>query len=544
MAVTVEMPESVVAIIGGGPVGLALAVELGTRNVPCVVVEPDPRTRLVPRAKLANVRTMEHMRRWGIADELRARSPLPADYTTDIAFVTTVFGHEITRFTNVFYTEHGRDPRFPEPAQQVPQYVMEPVLRRRAEACDAVGFLDGWRLESLAETADGVRLQISHEDKGYASFAAEYVVGCDGASSTVRSLLEIPLDGQHAMKRNYGIVFRSEELSRSLPLRPALHFWTVNADTPSYMGPANREGLWWIQATALSDSQEFDSLDPATLIRGALGRDVAPSIVAVDPWSAHALTAQRVREGRVFLAGDAAHLHTPMGAHGMNLGVGDGVDLGWKLAAVHEGWAGSALLDSYEMERHSLHRRITDEATRNYGLLSNNFVRDGLDANDASGAALRAALAGEIQRTKHREFFSLGLVLGSGFDESPIVVADASPRREQPIEPFVPLARTGVRAPHAWLGDGSSLFDRFGPHYTLLQLDQSVDSRPLVDAARQRQVPLRIVALDRPELRHLYGAGAALVRPDQVLAWRGEPPASADAARLIDVVTARLPAAA
>lgn len=538
--------ETAVAIIGGGPVGLALAVELGTRDVPCVVVEPDPRTRLVPRAKLANVRTMEHMRRWGIADELRTRSPLPADYSTDIAFVTTVFGHEITRFTNVFYTQRRRDPRFAEPGQQVPQYVMEPVLRRRAEACASVSFFDGRRLESLEQESDGVRLGIGGAGEGPTELAAEYVVGCDGGGSTVRSLLEIPLDGQHAMKRNFGIVFRSEELSRSLPLRPALHFWTVNADTPSYMGPADRDGLWWIQATALNDSQATDSLDPATVIAGALGRDVAPSIVAVDPWNAHALTARRVREGRIFLAGDAAHLHAPMGAHGLNLGIGDAVDLGWKLAAVHEGWAAPALLGSYEIERLSLHRRITDEATRNYGLLSNHFVRDGLDDDDSAGASRRAALAGEIQRTKHREFFSLGLVLGSGFPESPVVVQGEhpDPRAERRVEPFVPKARVGVRAPHAWLADGSSLFDHLGPHYTLLVLDPSFDRRALVDAARDRQVPLATVTLESPMLRHLYAAGGALVRPDQVLAWHGETPTASDAGRLIDRVTGRSPAEA
>ena len=524
-------------IAGAGPVGLALAIELGRRGVRCVVAEPRERTRLVPRAKLANVRTMEHLRRWGLADRARQATPLPAEYSTDVAFVTSLRGHEITRFSNVFYTDAKGDPRFAEPAQQIPQYVLEPVLREYAEALPSVSFLDGWRVDHLSQSTQAVDVDVIR-DGDRRRLSARFVVGCDGASSTVRQQLGIDMVGQRSIARNYGVVFRAPGLAASLSFRPALHYWTVNRETPSYMGPADQNDVWWLQATAVSPALDMAKMDPRRVIYGAIGDERSVEVLNVDPWEAHALTAERLGDGRVFLAGDAAHLHSPMGAHGMNQGVGDAVDLGWKLAAVLRGWASPTLLDSYTGERGPLHRRVSEEATQNYGLLANNFVRPGLDDATELGERDRRDVAQEIQRLKRREFYSLGLVLGHAYENSPIVVEDGSSPAPLEVEDFTPRVRPGARAPHAWLRDGTSLFDHFGPDMTLLVVDSRVELAPLESAAALRGVPMRTLVIEEPDVVATYDRSLALIRPDQVVAWRGEALPD-DVEALLDVVTGR-----
>jgi hypothetical protein len=365
-----------------------------------------------------------------------------------------------------------------------------------------------------------------------------YLVGCDGAASTVRRRLEIPLRGQRSIARNYGIVFRSPELSRILPFRPALHFWTVNAETPCYMGPSDRDDLWWMQATAIDPAVDMDALTPHDVVRGAVGRAIELEVVNIDPWEAHALTAERVRAGRVFLAGDAAHMHSPMGAHGMNQGIGDAVDLGWKLSAVLAGWAAPGLLDSYAAERGPLHARVTAEATTNYGALANHFVVPGLDDDGPQGEMRRAEVAERIQREKRREFYSLGLILGHVYEGSPVVVADGTPAPAPEVETFTPRARPGGRTPHAWMPDGSSLFDHLGDGLTVLRLAPDADAEPFERAAAERGIPLRTVAADAPGVAGAYARRLALVRPDQVLVWHGDE-APADAGSVLDVAIGR-----
>lgn len=514
--------ETDVVVVGAGPIGLALATELGHRGIDCVVVEERERARVAPRAKLLNVRSMEHMRRWGLADEIRESSPLDAEYSTDVAFVTSVLGREITRFSNVFFTDLKRCDEFAEPAQQVPQYVVEPILQRRVEDAPTTTLLQGWRVEGLTQDDQGVEVAMVRPDgSDTRTISAKYVVGCDGASSAVRGALDIDLVGSHGFARNYGIVFRSRELTELLPHAPALHFWTVNALTPSYMGPGDRHDLWWLQATALPEGTVLEDLDPVTVLHGAIGRPVDVEILSVDPWHAHALTAERLRSGRVFLAGDAAHLHTPMGAHGMNQGIGDAVDLGWKLAATVQGWGGPTLLDSYALERAPLHARVRFEATTNYDKLANHFVRPGLEDDTPEAQMLRDEIAAEINQHKRREFYSLGLVLGHVYEGSPVVVPDGTPAPAAEVDSFTPCARPGGRAPHAWLDDGTSLYDGFGRDFTLLSFRGEEPTVAFREAAEATGIPLSCVVLDDPALAALYGTDLALVRPDHVLAWRG-----------------------
>jgi hypothetical protein len=265
-------------------------------------------------------------------------------------------------------------------------------------------------------------------------------------------------------------------------------------------------------------------LDDDTIRRrvcDAVGRDVQLEILTRDVWAAHRLIADSYRDRRIFLAGDACHLHPPFGGYGMNLGIADGVDLGWKLAAVLEGWGGSELLDSYEKERRSVHQRTIAEAVANYRVLSAQLLKDSVEEDSDEGRRVRHEVGDEILRTKTREFKTLGVVLGSRYTDSPIIVGDGNAPPGEHHATYEPSAYPGCLAPHAWLADGSSLYDHFGRGYTLLALDDTASTDPLTQAAKRAGVPITVVNFRDQELRALYGAPLVLIRPDQYVAWRG-----------------------
>src|SRR6202044_265881 len=415
--------DTPVLIAGGGPVGLALAVELGLRGIECLVVEPRPQpTRLRPRAKTLNARTMEHARRWGLAGRLRAAAPLPVSWSQDVSFCTSFLGREITRFTGVLGLSDDGDS--PERGQQMPQYVLEEVLREVVTELPTVDLRLGWRLQSLDAAgpgdADGpIRAVLTDPAGASVPVTAEYVVGADGPRSVVREQIGARYVGATALRPNTGLVFRSRELVSARPHPPAVQTWLLNRPTPGMMGPIDRDGLWWLIAFGV-DGRAAD-FNPARLISGALGRELPVEVVSTDPWTARMELVDRCRSGRVFLVGDAAHLNPPFGGHGLNTGIGDAVDLGWKLAAVPAGWGAPGLLDSYEAERRPLHRRVIDEAAANMATLAPELLADGLDRPGPDGDRARSAAASRIEQTKRAEYFSADLVLGHCYRDSPVL---------------------------------------------------------------------------------------------------------------------------
>ncbi len=523
--------DTEVLVAGAGPVGLALAIELGLRGIRTTVLEQHARTGNQPRAKTTNVRSMTHMRRWGIADRIRAAAPLPATYPTDVLFATRLFGEPLARIENAFHGARRRDERFPEPAQWIPQYAVEAVLRERAASLPAVELRFGTRLEAFAQDADGVTATAATAAGDRLTIRAAHLVGADGARSTVRKQLGIAMAGRYAYSHNYGVVYRSPGLAAAHPHPPAIMYWLVNPDAPAITGPMDRGDVWYfIQPVA--DAAAVPTPDgAAATIRRAAGRDIPVEILSLDPWSAHSLVADRYREGRVVLAGDACHLHPPFGGYGMNMGIGDAVDLGWKLAATLRDWGGPALLDSYAAERRPVHRTVVDEAVANNAVLARDLLPEG---------ALGAAAAATIRARKIREFDTLGVVLGLGYDGSPLVVADGSSPPPWHHAEFRPTARPGHLAPHLWLDGGASLYDRLGPDFTLLVTDAADEADDdagvgrLVRAAAGR-LPLSVLRVAEPRAAALYGARLALIRPDQHVAWRADH-APADPRPLLDRV--------
>jgi hypothetical protein len=285
------------------------------------------------------------------------------------------------------------------------------------------------------------------------------------------------------------------------------------------MGRLDLDGTWWAIVQGIADDPR--DADAVELVRALAGDEIDVEVLATDPWSARMLLIDRYRGERVFLVGDAAHLNPPWGGHGFNTCVGDAVNLGWKLAAVLQGWAPESLLDSYEPERRPVALRTIDAAGGQEAFLAPSFAADELDADGPAGEALRAEVARALQ-VKDPEFHSLGLVLGYDYPDSPVVVPDGTARAEHQVTSYEPSATPGARLPHVWLPDGTSIYDLLGEGFALLRLGLDGSTDALSEAATTLGMPLRVVDLVHlPRLRTLYAADLVVVRPDQHVAWRG-----------------------
>ena len=539
MSASAEAAQPKVLIVGAGPVGLALAIELGHRGVPCLVVERNDRVGYAPRAKTTNVRTREHLRRWGIAGKLRAASPLGLDYPSNVVFVTRLAGHELARFENALYCAPGRNPLYSEHAQWIPQYSVEQVLREHAESLPGVALRFNCELKGFDQDDAGVHARLL-DNGNEVVVHAEFLVGADGARSSVREAIGAKMQGEYGLSRNYNIVFRAPGLAAAHKHGPAIMYWQVNGDAPSVIGPMDRGDKWFFMPTKVPQGTTRGDIDAKALIAKATGIDLPYEILSTDEWVASRLIADHYRDRRVFLAGDACHLHPPFGGYGMNMGVADGVDLGWKLAAVLQGWGGTGLLDSYAAERRPVHEWVLDEAVANHATLGNQLVADGIEDDSDAGARLRQEVGARIQATKLREFVTLGVVLGYRYDNSALVVADGTPAPAADFLNYVPTSRPGALAPHAWLHDGSSLYDHFGAGFTLLAAPGSAaaDVESAMADAADAGLPLKVIRPQEGGIGALYPTAFTLIRPDQHVAWRGNAWPAAGAA-LLKQVTGR-----
>lgn len=515
-----------VLIVGAGPAGQGLAIELGHRGIQCLLIEKNGVIGVAPRAKTTNVRTREHFRRWGIADALRAAAPFGADYPSTITFTTRLSGHLLARFDNALYCAPGRNPLYAEHAQWIPQYTVERVMREHLKSVACVQVQLNRELVGFVQGDEGICATVRNLDTGEElEVHAQYLAGCDGGRSTVRDAIGAMMEGTFGLSRNYNIVFRSPELLSTQPHGRGIMYWQINGDVPSLIGPMDSGDRWFFMPTGLPADVQVTSDTAADLIRKATGIDLPYEIISIDEWVAHRVLSNRYRDRRVFLAGDACHLHPPYGGFGMNMGVSDVVDLGWKLAAVLQGWGGETLLQSYELERRPVHMHVLQEAASNHSRFSNALFEAGLENDTPAGAEARARVGKRINAEKLSEFYTLGTILGDRYSDSPVVqrdtVADAVPRD---FLNYVPSSAPGGRAPHAWLHDGTSLFDHFGEGFTLLAYPEAGETCIQMasrDAARLR-IPLKVLRCDNPALPALYRHRLTLIRPDQHIAWTGD----------------------
>lgn len=514
-----------VLITGAGPAGLAMAIELGSRKIPCLVVERNDRVGYAPRAKTTHTRTREHLRRWGIAGELAAASPFGVDYPSNVLFVTRLGGHCLHKIDNAFSCAPEKTDFYSEHAQWIPQYKLEELLRAHAETLPGVELRFDTEFVSCTQDAQRVHSVLKNRKTGTEyTVESDFLVGSDGARSVIRTLIGAKLEGVYGLSRNYNVVFRAPGLAEAHPHGRAIMYWQINADAPSLIGPMDSGDRWFFMPTGVPEGVTLSNDEAAALIRKATGIDLPYEVLSTDEWVASRLIADKYRDRRIFLAGDACHLHPPFGGYGMNMGISDSVDLGWKLAAFIEGWGGPLLLDSYERERRPVHQLVIEEAVRNHAVLGGQLWRERLEEDGAAGDAARAEVGELIALTKTREFQSLGFVLGYCYQHSPIIAynnADPAP----PASPnYQPSAAPGCLAPHLWLEDGRSLYDTFGPGFTLLAVDGREANGIVVASteAAEYGVPLKVEVLGDPRLAELYAAPLVLIRPDQHVAWRGE----------------------
>ena len=528
-----------VLIAGAGPVGLAMAIELGSRGIRCLVAERNDRVGYAPRAKTTNVRTREHFRRWGIAEKLASASPLGVDYPANVTFVTRLGGHFLHKIENALFCAPQKSEFYSEHSQWIPQYKTEDVLRAHAETLPGVEIRFDCEFQSCVQNEHGIESVLKDLRTGETySVGSDYLVGADGARSVVRDVIGAKLEGTYGLSRNYNIVFRAPGLAEAHHHEPAIMYWQVNTDCPSLIGPMDTGDRWFFMPTGIPDGVKLSDAEAAALIRTATGIDLPYEVLSTDEWVASRFIADKYRDRRIFLAGDACHLHPPFGGYGMNMGVSDAVDLGWKLAAVLQGWGGEGLLDSYERERRPVHQQVIDEAVQNHAVLGNQLWRDGLEDDTPAGRTVREQIGEIIGRAKRREFLSLGIVIGYRYERSPVIAYDQSAPTGELSPDYTPSSAPGCIAPHAWLADGRSLYDTFGAGFTLLVLGD-VASDTLAAAAADaagRAIPLKIVVLTNLHLLELYEAPLALIRPDQHVAWRGE---SWPGGMVLDLVSGR-----
>lgn len=540
-----------VVIAGGGPAGLITAIELGRRGIPCVVAEEDAGPPQFPKANATTSRSMEHYRRLGFAPEIRALG-LPLDHPQDIAYFTRYATHEMARVPwrsrrEAVAAREEANSRWPtpEPLHRTQQMYIEPVLMRQAARWPAVDLRFGWRVVKVHASEDGAAATLEEIATGRReTIESDYVVGADGPRSIVRESVDIGYQGWSGEERDFmggrmlALYFRSRDFYDLVPARRCWQYWAVNRERRSFLCSIDGEGLL-VYHTQLPRGEAPTEAFARTSLALSTGRDFPIETIGTATWTAgFTLVAERYadRHGRAYLAGDAAHLFTPTGGQGYNTAVDDCANLGWKLAAACQGWGGRALLGTYETERKPIGHRNTGFARAMADSIGRMEIPANLEEETAEGAHSRAALGQKLVEHCNREFDIPGIHFGVFYGGSPIVCDDGTPPPADDWHHYAPHATPGARAPHLWVSEGESIFDRFGRDLTLLRLgDASHDASGFEAAARRRGASIDVVDVSLPEARDLYGRDLVLVRPDQHVAWRGNSP-PADPQSVIDRV--------
>jgi len=521
-----------ILIVGAGPAGLTLAIDLARRGVACHLVEATRERPVNPRCNTTSARSMEIFRRLGLAEEIR-RAGLPGDYPTSIQYRTTLAGDEIYRIDlpsahDVLAGVGKEDWPTPEPQHRISQLYLEPILEKHASRLPGLTLERGTRLVELRQHDDHVEAVLENAGARRTQRYA-YVVGCDGAHSTVRRELGIKYEGVDAIQQFVSTFVRSPELGRLAARDRAWTYWTYGRRIASLIA-IDGDALW-LNHVAFAPGHDTEGEDPEQLLRESVGKPVEHEVLGVVRWTGRRLVAQRYGAGRVFLAGDAAHIWIPVGGFGMNAGIQDAATLAWMLAAVHHGWAPPELLDAYESERKPVGEQFA-AAVGAQARTSFADVSPDIHLSGPEGERARAELAARLAETEPRRYSPDGFSFGYHYADSPLVVGGED-HAEITMGDYQGQAQPGFRLPHVWLDDGRSALDVLGPGFTLLRTDPRVGVTPWTWAARELGIPL--VVVDAPGR---YPAPLLLVRPDQHVAWMGG--ADARPEQLLHTVTGRV----
>ena len=543
----IERKAVSVAIVGGGPVGLCLAMDLAWRGIDVTVIEQrfagEP-----PSVKCNHIsaRTMEIFRRLGLVQAVR-NAGLPVDYPNDVVFRTRATGYELTRIPipsreHRYTATDGPDTQWPtpEPAHRINQIYFEPILFRHATQMPNLTVINRARVESFRQDGDSVHVTAQELDTGRAfTLECQYLIGCDGGRSAIRREIGAKLMGDEVIQRVQSSYIRAPALLGRITPPRAWMSYLYNPERAGNLVAIDGEERWLIHNYLLPHEQDFESVDRDRCIRALLGvgSDFEYELLAKEDWIGRRLVANFLRDRRVFICGDASHLWVPYAGYGMNAGIADAMNLSWVLAAHLKGWAPEAILDAYQRER----LPITDQVSRFAMKHAEGAIRERthlppeLEEDSPAGAAARARVGKAAYQLNVQQFACAGLNFGYFYDASPIIAYDGEPQPHYSMHDYTPSTVPGCRTPHVWLADGRSLYDAMGSNYTLLRFDASMDVSALTRAAAERQMPVDVLDVRTREPATEYRHKLLLSRPDQHVAWRGDQQPT-DAGALLDLV--------
>jgi 2-polyprenyl-6-methoxyphenol hydroxylase-like FAD-dependent oxidoreductase len=523
-----------VAIFGAGPVGLSLAIDLAWRGIEVVVVEQRAAGER-PSVKCNHIasRTMEAFRRLGLVDKVRAVG-LPDHYPNDVVFRTRATGFELTRIHIPCRRDRYRDTSgpdgawaTPEPAHRCNQIYFEPVMYAHAAGLERITILNDCRVESVEQDEKYAWLTVTDLKRGGTfRVAADYVVGCDGGRSLARKAIGATLRGDEVIQRVQSSFIRAPQLIDRITKPDAWMSYLYNPQRAGNLVAIDGQELWLLHNYLLPDEEGFDSVDRDACTRLLLGVDESfrYELLAKEDWIGRRLVVDRVQKDRVFICGDAAHLWVPYAGYGMNAGIADALNLSWMLAAHLNGWAQASILRGYEIERLPITEQVSRFAMRHAegAIAERTSVPRELEDATKAGALARTAVGRAAFELHVQQFACAGLNYGYFYPDSPLILYDEEQHPPYTMHDYTPSTVPGCRLPHLWLENRRSLYDELGPDFTLLRFDRTVEVEPLLEVARGRKVPLKLLDLQFDVRPAPYRHALYLCRPDLHIAWRGD----------------------
>jgi 2-polyprenyl-6-methoxyphenol hydroxylase-like FAD-dependent oxidoreductase len=526
--------EADVLIVGAGPVGLTLAIDLAWRGIDVTVIET--RARAAPPEPKCNhvaARTMEIFRRLGVAEKVR-NAGLPADYPHDISYRTTFTGQELTRIKipcrrDRFTMTNGPDCNWPtpEPPHRINQIFLEPILFEHAAAQPRIRIINRTAVEDVMVGDASASAALRDLDSGAVGrMNCRFLIGCDGARSVVRKAIGAKLSGDEVVQRVQSTYIRAPDLLHRQQHERAWGTGSINPRRAGMVYAIDGRERWLLHNYMKPDEPDFEQVDRDACIRTILGvgAEFRYDIISKEDWVGRRLIADKFRDRCAFIAGDAAHIWVPYAGYGMNAGIADAMNLSWLLAAHLNGWAPPSILDAYEAERWPITSQVSRFAMSHAEaeIRRRGAVPGEIEDEGPQGELVRREVGRLAYEINVQQYACAGLNFGTYYDRSPIIAYDGAEHPAYTMDRYTPSTVPGCRTPHVRCDDGRSLYDAMGPEFTLLRLDSSSDTAPLRAAAERRGVPLKVLDVDAATARGLYGHGLVLSRPDQHVAWRGD----------------------
>ena len=527
------MKEVSVLITGGGSVGLSLAAELGWRNIDCMVIEQADGLNNHPRANAVANRTMEYYRRWGIDKEI-TEAGIPPDHPADYYWVSSLHGRQLHRISlppfkkirevkdtgGYVKEEHTWSPYL---KTITGQNEVEQVILNYIYSLPNIDMKFNYELKNFDQDSLGVICKVKNIKTGkIEDIKCKYLIACDGGKSMVREKLNIGLTGRADMAKFVSIYFKAPDFMECHKFGTANIFFPLHKDYAGFL--LNWDGgTTFTYHLMLKPGQSWNEINAKNSIEAVLGKSTDIEILSIQPWSAHALVADKYHDNRVIMAGDAVHLFTPTGGFGMNTGVSDAIDIAWKVQAMVEGWGGNKLIESYFDERRPIGIRNTKEAADCFDQLNSVMVHgDILDEESDRADKLREELSLNLKE-QDKLIASSGTLLGYRYNNSSIIIPDGTQETIDNPRKYIPTARPGHRAPHIWLEEGVSIYDKFGKNFTLLVISNDIsDANILICEAKNIGIPIKLLKINDQDVLNLYKNKYVIIRPDLMVAWRSD----------------------